>query len=75
MQGEHPPLDRPLEGASYAFLIDVGGEDAAGEQLLAGDSLQNPSRDLTALTILSEGLSGLKDPLQRKPSYRVVHRR
>jgi Terminase RNaseH-like domain len=73
MQGGHPALDRPQEGASYAFLIDVGGEDAA-EDSLASEGLQNPARDLTALTIMSVRLAGLEDPLQRKPSYRVVHR-
>ncbi len=74
IQGEHPPLDGPQEGEAYAFLIDVGGEDAASASL-ADDGLQNPARDLTALTIAAVGLAGLEDPLLRKPAYRVVCRR
>lgn len=74
MQGEHPPLSKPQPGEAYAFLIDVGGEDAAASQP-AGEGLENPARDLTALTIVAAGLAGLDDPLLRKPVYRVVHRR
>ncbi len=74
MQGDHRPLTSPQEGNAYAFLIDIGGEDAVGASL-AGEALQNPARDLTALTVVAVGLAGLEDPLRRKPSYQVVHRR
>lgn len=73
MQGSHPALTAPEPGEAYAFLIDVGGEDAASQQ--AADGLDNPARDLTALTIVAVGLAGLDDPLRRKPAYRVVQRR
>ena len=74
MQGEHLPLAGPQMGEGYAFLIDVGGEDAAGAALI-DDGLQNPARDLTALTVVAVGLTGLENPLLRKPVYRVVYRR
>ena len=74
MQGEHAPLERPQIGEAYAFLIDVGGEDTPRASLTE-DGLQNPARDLTALTIVAVGLAGLEDPLLRKPAYRVVGRR
>lgn len=72
MRGSHPALTAPQPGEAYAFLIDVGGEDAANQ--LAGEGLENPARDLTALTIVAAGLTGLENPLLRKPAYRVVRR-
>ena len=46
MRGDHPPQDAPLVGEAYAFLIDVGGEDAAGAAL-AGEVLQHQGGAIT----------------------------
>ncbi len=73
MQGEHVVLDAALPGEVYAALIDLAGEDeGAGDDL---NALQNPQRDLTAVTIVQCDLSTLHDELLQAPSYRVVQRR
>ncbi len=72
MQGTHAPLTEPRPGADYALLIDVAGADEKGETDL--DSLANPRRDSTAVTVVEVDLETLQDPVIRAPAYRVVHR-
>ena len=91
MQGTHLPVDVPLPGRIYAALVDVAGQDeAAGDGGAAGyggaanqgasashgdQSLENPRRDSTALTVVEVDLGTLADPLVNAPGYRVVGRR
>jgi hypothetical protein len=80
MQGEHAPVHEPLPGHVYALLVDVAGEDewAAGPAASLGaapESLQNPGRDATALTVVEIDRSTLADDLLKAPTYRVVQRR
>ena len=72
MQGDQPGHESPIEGTTYAFLIDMAGQDmnkmAANEEA----ALDNPGRDSVALTIASIDLSTL-ETLQA-PTYRFVNR-
>jgi hypothetical protein len=73
MQGTHPPLTAPRHGQTYAILLDIAGEDegaADGEP----DSLRNPGRDSTALTIIQIDHSTRADPILQASTYRAVHR-
>ena len=78
MQGEHAPQVSPLPGKLYAMTLDVAGED---EALIADpesgevESLANPKRDSTALTVFEVDLASVDDPLINKPTYKVVQRR
>ena len=78
MQGSHPPQDGPAAGKIYALLLDVAGEDEHAQQLTLWDfqaeTLANPGRDSTALTVVEVDLSTRMDALIRAPTYRVVHR-
>ena len=49
MRGDHPRADTPIPGHTYAFCIDVGGQD---EKSIIPDQLENPARDSTSLTII-----------------------
>jgi hypothetical protein len=74
MRGEHLPLMGPVNGETYAFLLDFAGEDegkieAPGEDIV----LSNAGRDSTALTIVRVDLSRLTD--LQAPVYQVVMRR
>ena len=78
MKGEHAPQVTPLPGKLYAMTLDVAGEDEAviadpesGEV----ESLANPKRDSTALTVFEVDLASVDDPLINKPTYKVVQRR
>jgi hypothetical protein len=73
MRGSHSIAFGPLSGYSYAFLLDVAGEDESGGSSLA-QNLANPGRDATALTVVEVDLSGLEDALLRAPRYRTVLR-
>ena len=74
MQGAHPALDTPLPGKRYALLIDLAGEDEALRQGGADTELDNPARDLTAVTVVELDFSLLGEDLVGKPIYRVVNR-
>ena len=74
MQGAHPALDTPLPGKRYALLIDLAGEDEALRQGGADTELDNPDRDLTAVTVMELDFSLLGEHLVGKPIYRVVNR-
>lgn len=69
LQGGHAWEEAPRAGALYAFLLDVGGEEAG-----AGDAREvNPSageHDATALVIVA-----VESAPNRLPHYRVVHLR
>ena len=74
MQGAHPALDTPLPGKRYALLIDLAGEDEALRLGGANTELDNPDRDLTAVTVMELDFSLLGEHLVGKPIYRVVNR-
>jgi hypothetical protein len=69
MTGDQPAQDTPIPGHSYAFLIDVAGQD---EALLNLDGMGNPGRDSTTLTIVDVDLSTLAT--LQAPTYRAVKR-
>jgi hypothetical protein len=62
------------EGGSFAFLIDVAGQDESKMNVLQSFDigLGNPGRDSTALSILEIDLSTLETLL--RPTYHVVAR-
>lgn len=69
MKGDQPSQDVPTPGVTYAFLIDVAGQD---EAMLDLEGLGNPGRDSTTLSIVQVDLSSL-ETLQA-PTFRIVHR-
>ena len=75
MRGRHCAALFPEVGQLYAITIDVAGEDegVTGEPGQE-ETLENPARDATALTIVQVDGSTLNDELVRKPTYRVVYR-
>ncbi len=81
MKGEHPMRTEPEPGKTYAFLIDVAGQDEHAADEGAGwtkgraqdPPLPNIERDSTALKIVEVDMSTVK--LQGKPTYKVVFRR
>jgi len=75
MQGSHNLLERPQRGQTYAFLLDVAGVDEAASTPGESETLSNPARDATALTIVAVDRSTCDDPLRRAPTYRCVQRR
>jgi hypothetical protein len=72
-----PAVTHPQPGSLYAFLLDVAGQDEkVGENgSPTDDSLANPRRDATALTIVEIDLASLSDELIRRPTYRPRDRR
>jgi hypothetical protein len=74
MQGTHQPRTEPESGKTYAFLIDVAGEDEEQTNDLAAAALANPARDATALTIIEVDTATLADPLIAAPTYKALHR-
>lgn len=75
MIGSHRLLDRPQSGEIYAFLLDVAGADETASASLESETLRNPARDATALTIVALERGASADPLGRAPVYRCVQRR
>jgi hypothetical protein len=83
MKGDHPMRMEPEPGKTYAFLIDVAGQDESSSVDVGAESttkwhgirpvLQNSTRDSTALKIVEVDMSTVK--LQGKPTYKVVFRR
>ena len=85
MKGDHPARTAPEPGKTYAFLIDVAGQDEtplsisdlemgrAGVGLGQDQGPLNPSRDSTFLKIVEIDLSTV--PLLGKPTYKVVFRK
>lgn len=74
MRGGHLPADEPAPGKRYALLIDLAGEDEAVRAGGSDGELENPERDLTAVTVVELDFSLLEDGLLGKPVYRVVNR-
>ena len=71
MKGAHSARQEPEPGKTYAFLIDVAGQEETRD---SGDwSLRTPGRDKTFLKIAEVDLASLKTI--GKPTYRVVFRR
>jgi hypothetical protein len=89
MQGSHAARMEPEAGKTYAFLIDVAGQDEWAGRLQsaavpAGDMrrrpsrpdelpLENPGRDSTLLKIVEVDMSTV--PLIGKPGYLTVFRK
>ena len=69
MRGSHPRQETPTPGKSYAFLVDVAGQDEKTIDLL---SLDNPARDSTALTIMEIDLTHLAG--SNLPTYKTICR-
>jgi hypothetical protein len=76
MMGNHQLQPEPTPEKTYAFTIDVAGQDESAATGTTGSSsiLENPTRDSTVLTIFEVDCSSVDDPLLRKPTYRVVNR-
>lgn len=70
MQGDHERLVQSADGCHYAMLIDVAGEEEAGNGPASFQS--NRRRDSTALTVV-EIDTGARD--DGRAVYRVVDRR
>ena len=73
LQGDFPPQLEPSQGQRYAMTLDVAGEDERGGQ--GFDSLANPGRDSTALTIARVNTSSEADHGLRMSSYEIIYRR
>lgn len=63
--------DEPRDGSSYAFLLDVAGQDEAVMNDPSA-TLANPGRDAVTLSIVELDMSSVA--VQGKPTYTVVHR-
>ena len=74
MHGGQATTETPQSGKRYALLIDLAGEDEALRQCGANVELENPDRDLTAVTVVELDFSLLGEDLVGKPIYRVVNR-
>ena len=78
MQGNHPTYTSPEPGKTYAMLVDLAGEDEQVRQGSftgeASESLANPNRDATVVTVVEVDLSLMDEVLPGKPRYRVVRR-
>lgn len=72
MAGSHPPQTAPTRGSSYAFLIDVAGEDENPPSLISA-AQAGSKRDSTTLTVV-EVLPQAGDDFNKFPSYRVINR-
>jgi hypothetical protein len=69
--GTHSSELRPRPGLPYALLLDVAGEDAAAGQ----NTLENPQRDYTALTVVAVDSSQPAPWGGHWTVYRVVARK
>lgn len=70
MVGDHPRRHSPQAGKTYAFVIDVAGEDESAEGAALRE--REPRKDSTWLTIVECDLSTLADELIAAPSYLAV---
>jgi hypothetical protein len=70
MQGQHERLEGPGDGAAYALLLDISGEDEVEGDAQVRLQLANPRRDATALTVVEVEQAGTG-----LPRYRAVDRR
>jgi hypothetical protein len=72
MQGDQEGQAAPVPGQTYAFLLDIAGQDEARMNMDETAGLSNPGRDSVSLSIASIDLSTL-ETLQA-PTYRFVNR-
>ncbi len=73
MRGTHRPLNSPVEGCIYAFLLDVAGEDeGAVDQLQSLSALRSPRRDSTALSVVEIDPTACRAEGLPACSYRLV---
>ncbi len=70
IQGNHPPRLAPGEGSTYAFCIDVGGEEF--NSLAAQGAVASADHDRSALTIYEIDLQGFTAEIGAV--YRIVYR-
>jgi hypothetical protein len=71
MQGDQPAHTSPQEGHTYAFIVDVAGQDEASMNLDEVGA-NNPGRDQLTLDIVSIDLSQFE--ILQAPIYRIVAR-
>lgn len=76
MRGAHPRQHTPTVGCTYAFLVDVAGEDEERTGSIHHAASETQRRDSTVLTIVEIGASAIAPapgttPL---PIYRVIDR-
>lgn len=71
MQGDQPEQSAPIPSHTYAFLLDVAGQDEASMNFEENNS-SNPGRDQLTLDIIDIDLSQLE--ILQAPIYRVVNR-
>lgn len=71
MQGDQPAHSSPQAGHTYAFIVDVAGQDEASMNLEEAGAT-NPGRDQLTLDIVSVDLSQLAT--LQAPIYRIVAR-
>jgi hypothetical protein len=84
MQGDEPSQEMPPSfevpangesrrgGRTYAFLLDVAGQDEARMSISEEAPLANPGRDSVSLSIASIDLSTMR--VLKAPTYRIVNR-
>ncbi|MBE3038695.1 MAG: hypothetical protein IMZ62_07775 [Chloroflexi bacterium] len=79
IRGDHSAISDPQSAINnqkskiFAFLVDVAGQDENFQD--PSQSLANPKRDSTVLTVVEIDLATVADPLIKRPTYNVVYRR
>ena len=72
MVADQPAQDQPIPGRSYAFCLDVAGQDEARMHISSDAPLTNPGRDAVSLSIIDMDCSNLA--IAALPTYRVIKR-
>jgi hypothetical protein len=72
MTGDQEGETSPLPGMTYAFLLDVAGQDEM-RMKASEEPMRNPGRDATSLSIARIDLSTLET--LHAPTYRIVQRK
>lgn len=68
LQGEHERIRRPIDGETYAALVDIAGSDETSDGLQLIGASSERSRDSTAVTIVRLLTDGAR------PRYETVDR-
>lgn len=71
-EGSHKPQAKPEPNHIYCMMIDVAGEEEQSTDPAKMEQLSYSAHDATALSIVDVDLSGMDDPLIKRPIYRVV---
>jgi hypothetical protein len=72
MVADQSNQDQPTFGRSYAFLLDIAGQDESRMHISSDAPLTNPGRDSVSLSIVELDLSNLA--IAALPTYRVIRR-